>query len=157
VYTTLSLPPRQFSIPLDMLLMAAAQQANKTLFGLETLAEQTAAFEDIPLEDQTGLLREVVCHYEQLQQDTEELVAAYAHNDLRELYRLAHRYASPVKDRLLDSLLIERNRRMVERLQKHLRDGRTFVAIGALHLPGPQGVLSLLVAGGYRVRPLDAQ
>ncbi len=156
VYTTLSLPARQFSLPLDMVLMTTAQQADKKAFGLETLSEQTDAFEQISLKDQTELLRDVVCHYEQLQQDTEDLVAHYSRGDLRGLYRIAHRHDSPLNDRLLEGLLIKRNRRMVDRLHRHLQDGRAFVAIGALHLPGPEGVLALLVARGYRVKPLAA-
>jgi uncharacterized protein YbaP (TraB family) len=43
---------------------------------------------------------------------------------------------------------------MAHRLFIPLRDGRLFVAVGALHLFGSNGLLSLLHAQGYRVRRL---
>jgi uncharacterized protein YbaP (TraB family) len=41
--------------------------------------------------------------------------------------------------------------RMVERMQPQLRAGNAFVAVGALHLYGEQGILGLLQRDGYRV------
>jgi len=48
-------------------------------------------------------------------------------------------------------LIIDRNRRMVERMAKLLRQGNAFVAVGALHLPGAHGILQLLSDEGYQV------
>lgn len=48
-------------------------------------------------------------------------------------------------------LLDERNRLFVARMRKHLDQGQALVAVGALHLPGPEGILALLQAAGYRV------
>ena len=44
-------------------------------------------------------------------------------------------------------LVDERNTRM----EPYLKKGQAFIAIGALHLPGKAGVLSLLAQKGYRV------
>jgi uncharacterized protein YbaP (TraB family) len=44
-----------------------------------------------------------------------------------------------------------RNHRMVERMTKSF-DGGAFVAIGALHLPGEDGVLALLEQRGYAIK-----
>ena len=52
---------------------------------------------------------------------------------------------------LFRSLLVERNLRMVGRMQPLLAAGNTFVAVGALHLYGEQGILNLLRRAGYRV------
>jgi uncharacterized protein YbaP (TraB family) len=40
---------------------------------------------------------------------------------------------------------------MAHRLFIPLREGRLFVAVGALHLYGPKGMLALLREQGYRV------
>ncbi len=45
----------------------------------------------------------------------------------------------------------ERNRTMVERMAPRLGEGGAFIAIGALHLPGETGLLSLLAAQGYQI------
>jgi uncharacterized protein YbaP (TraB family) len=51
----------------------------------------------------------------------------------------------------MERLLFQRNRRMVERMAVRLAEGNAFIAIGALHLPGDQGVLALLEQQGYEV------
>jgi hypothetical protein len=43
---------------------------------------------------------------------------------------------------------------MVERLRPRLAEGGAFVAVGALHLPGEEGILRLLERQGYRVTRL---
>jgi|LNFM01.1.fsa_nt_gb uncharacterized protein YbaP (TraB family) len=155
VYTTLSLPVEQQGPPLDLLLMNIAEQGGKTLFGVETLAEQLAVFERLSAADQITLLRETVCHYDALQHDLQTLVTAYAAGDLAQLYREAQRYESPVQRRLMATLLDERNVRMANRLLPQFESPGTFVAIGALHLPGPGGLLERLTQAGFRVRALD--
>jgi uncharacterized protein YbaP (TraB family) len=43
---------------------------------------------------------------------------------------------------------------MSERMQQYLQQGKVFVAVGALHLPGEDGLLNLLEQQGYTVRRL---
>jgi uncharacterized protein YbaP (TraB family) len=43
---------------------------------------------------------------------------------------------------------------MAFRMQRELRRGRAFVAVGALHLYGDRGVLALLEEDGYRAERL---
>ena len=155
VYTTLSLPPGQRDLPLDLQLMLRAQAADKPVFGIETLAEQTALFADLSTADQLALLRETVCHWEAQQRDMRKLVDAYVVGDLGGLYREAMRYESPAQRRLLAGLLDERNARMAERLAPRFATPGTFVAVGALHLPGPGGLLERLSAAGFSVRAID--
>ena len=155
VYTTLSLPAEQQGPPLDLLLMQLAQQAGKDLFGVETLAEQLAVFERLSMADQVELLRDTVCHYAAQQRDLRSLIEAYTAGDLARLYAEAMRYDSPAQSRLMSTLLDERNARMATRLMPQFGSPGTFVAVGALHLPGPGGVLERLIAAGFRVRALD--
>ena len=51
-------------------------------------------------------------------------------------------------------VVVNRNRRMLERIQPRLREGNAFIAVGALHLPGKDGLLTLLRNKGYRVSPV---
>jgi hypothetical protein len=52
---------------------------------------------------------------------------------------------------LMQRLLDERNIRMADRADVLLKNGRAFIAVGALHLYGERGVLALLANRGYRV------
>jgi len=58
----------------------------------------------------------------------------------------------PADAALLDSrVLLDRNRRMAQRMARRLFEGNAFIAVGALHLPGDGGVLQLLQQQGYTV------
>jgi uncharacterized protein YbaP (TraB family) len=51
-------------------------------------------------------------------------------------------------------LLFQRNKRMVARMIPLLDRQSTFVAVGALHLPGTSGILHLLELQGYKVKAI---
>jgi len=44
---------------------------------------------------------------------------------------------------------------MAERMEPWLKQGGAFIAVGALHLPGEQGLIRLLRQRGYSVRVVD--
>ncbi len=150
-YTTLSLPPGQVAMPLDLLLLASARQAGKPVFGLETLHEQAGVFDALSAADQKFLLLETVCNYAVFQRDIDKLIGSYVEGNLASLVRLSLQYESPITDRFLDAVVVQRNLRMVERMLPQLREGNAFIAIGALHLPGEHGVLELLERRGYKI------
>lgn len=150
-YTTLSLPPDQHAPPLDLMLLETALAAGKTVSGLETLDEQIAVFDGLSDREQLELLELTICHYDRFQAEVDEMIAYYEAGDLAGMMRMAERYDSPLHTRFMDVLLRQRNHRMVERMRARLERGGAFVAIGALHLPGPEGVLKLLQSDGYRI------
>jgi len=154
-YTTLSVPPGQTTMPLDLFLLAVAQQAGKATFGLETIDEQVAVFDDLTMSDQRELLTQTVCHYDKLQAEIEKMIEHYLARDLAAMMRMSMRYQSPLQDRFMDVLLWQRNVRMTERMIPHLQKGGAFIAIGALHLPGVGGVLDLLRERGYSATALQ--
>lgn len=129
--------------------------------GLETLAEQMRAFTNLTLAEQR----------EMLAQDLEETPAQTV-DDVKALHRLwrvgdadaisawsgakSERLASSkAAARALDNKIVfERNRRFTTRMVQLAAPNRpVFVAIGALHLGGPKGVLALLRERGFVVDP----
>jgi uncharacterized protein YbaP (TraB family) len=56
---------------------------------------------------------------------------------------------------LADRLLTNRNRKWIPKIEGYLHSGKTyFVVAGAAHMGGPNGVLALLRARGYRIEQL---
>jgi uncharacterized protein len=127
--------------------------------GLETLAEQMRAFTNLTRAQQQEMLAQ------DLAQTPGETVA-----DVKELHRLwragdadaiaawdtakSERLAqSKAVARALDNKIVyERNRRFTTRMLVIAAPNRpVFVAIGALHLGGPKGVLALLRQRGFVV------
>ncbi len=154
VFTTLSLPAGQAGVPLDLALMSSARTAGKEVLGLETIQEQIAIFESIPEPDQIEILRELACHYEQFQSDIEQMVQFYTSRELFKLVQLSLKYQSEEKQAFLDALLWQRNERMVQRLAPILEQGKAFIAVGAMHLPGERGILQQLERQGFAVQSI---
>lgn len=157
VMLMLVMPRQDPEQALDQMLLRAARQQNKTLHYLETVDDQVAAFEGMTAADQVALLRHTVeTHSEQAAQ-TGKLLEAYLQRDLGLMWRISEAGSAdrpdlkPVNEVFAQRLLFDRNSRMVERMQPQLRQGRAFIAVGALHLYGDRGILSLLQQEGYRI------
>jgi uncharacterized protein len=140
--------------PLDMVLLSLAQQNGAAIAGLESLKEQADIFSDLNMEEQVKLLTDTVCHYDMVEQDFAVMKSLYLKRDLGGLYNYAQRYSmsdQPVYQKLMKKLIDDRNNTMVDRMQTMLDKGSAFIAIGAMHLTGKQGVLALLEKRGYSI------
>ena len=157
--TALSMPVPETGVVLDMVLFQRAQQEGKQLHGLETIAEQLEVFEGLPLNDQVALLRDAVEQFAKIDALYAELLAAYKRQDLAALMAINEAAMATGDQRLAREfqrrLIVDRNKRMAERLEPYLKQGGAFVAVGALHLPGGQGLLRLLVRRGYTLTAVD--
>jgi uncharacterized protein len=140
--------------PLDMVLLSIAKQNGADVAGLETLKEQGEIFTNLDLQEQAILLIDTVCNYDLIERDFEVMKSLYLKRDLNGLYNYAQRYTindKPVYQKLMKKLIYDRNHTMAKRMQKTLEKGNAFVAIGAMHLAGKDGVLALLEKQGYQV------
>lgn len=156
VVTLLSSPPSETGEFLDMLLFHRAVADSKRIEGLETMTEQLAVFDALSETDQVTLLRETLATRAQLPLIFEALIAAYVERDVDKLQHLSEQHLADTDPRLAalfqEVVIDSRNRRMVERMEPLLAEGGWFIAIGALHLPGDQGVVALLRERNHRIR-----
>jgi uncharacterized protein YbaP (TraB family) len=156
--TTLSVPPPETGMMLDLVLFQKAQEAGKQLHGLETIQEQLGVFDSMSESDQIRLLRDAVDNLDKIDRMNAEVLVLYKRRDLAGMLALNERYMNegdPAVSRDLEQrLIVDRNRTMVERMQPYLEAGNAFVAVGALHLPGDQGLLGLLDQRGYTLKPV---
>ena len=155
VFTTLSSPKKETGVFLDIALSKQAKQQGKPVCGLETAEEQVAVFEAATTEDQVVLLRETVRQYPELPKQFAQLLDRYLARDLAGLVTLSEENipkdpeVKRVYQTLLKRLLDQRNTRMRERMMAKLEVGRAFIAVGALHLPGENGLLHMLHGRGF--------
>ncbi len=160
IATTLSVPVPEGGVVLDTLLYSLAQQQGKPLYGLESAKEQIAIFDGLSAADQRLYLRDTLEQLSIIPQLHEELLKAYLDRDLAALKAISDQIpqgseaAADLSRRLMVAAIDERNHRFVERMDKRLHEGGAFFAVGALHLPGEQGVLRLLERKGYAVSPV---
>jgi hypothetical protein len=157
VMMTLAGPRKRGGLFLDMALQARATRQGKATYGLETMQEQIAVFNGMSLDDQVVLLRDAVETVGLSGGAMEQLAQAYLRRDLAALQSLQEKHKpadARVYDDMMRRLLTQRNRAMAERMRPRLREGNAFIAVGALHLPGNDGLLRLLTGDGYRVSRL---
>jgi len=152
-FLLMNYPPDQGEA-LDLVLLTLAKQNGASVAGLETLKEQGDIFSELNLSEQVILLTDTVCHYETVEEDFVVMKEFYLKRDVGGLYRYAQRYSmndKPVYKKLMKKLIVDRNKLMVNRMQTMLEKGSAFIAIGAMHLTGKEGVLALLEKHGYSV------
>jgi len=150
-------PPVAGAITLDAMLLDEARTRRMRIVSLEWVDEQIAAFDGIPLATQVALLRHVLANREALAAEGSAIVDAWLRRDLAGIGRLAEdagrRYPAVARDyrTLARHIITNRTVLMHHRLVLPLREGRVFVAIGASHLPGEEGLLRMLERDGYTV------
>ena len=142
--------PPESEDALDLVLLSLARKNGASVMGLETLEEQMQLFDQLTLEEQVTLLTDTVCHYDVVENDFAVMKQLYLQRDLAALFQHGNRF-DMIDEALMRRLIQDRNHSMVERIQTILPKGKTFVAIGAMHLSGDDGVLALLEQQGYKV------
>lgn len=121
------------------------------IYGLERIDEQIAVYDRLSLDQQIALLEAAVAENPRIDCWWEEVIKpAWLARDTATLHALMPRTIAG-DDVLWRRLIVERNARMVERMEPRLREGDALIAVGAAHLPGERGILALLEARGYRI------
>ena len=143
---------------LDHVLYELAAKHVTDLYQVETLEELMAAYYDFPQDAQVALLKDRLEAHDQLPVIAEKMTAAYLREDLHSMFDLSARFISPDSlkkgyDKIyFKHVLNIRNIVMAHYMLAPLRRESAFIAIGALHLYGEQGVLRLLEDYGYSLR-----
>jgi uncharacterized protein len=137
----------------DVKFAEMAGQQGKEVLGLETLEEQLAALDKIPLDQQVKELVEMAREPDEAQKEISTLLTAYKSQDLPLLMKLMHESKFDSDSETVDEeLLNKRNSRWIPVIEKAAQEKSTFFAFGAGHLGGPKGVVSLLREKGYTVK-----
>ncbi len=127
------------------------------LVHLETLEDQLAALDCTPAVDYAAVLRQRLADPQALRAETERALAFYRAGNLPGWFADINAMsgldapARVVEQRARDCLVNQRNTRWIEELEPLLREGGCFVAVGAIHLTGPNGLLAGLARRGFTV------
>jgi len=152
----LNMPRSQGGEFLDRILYQRAVARGLPVYGLETIPEQIAVFDSMPLNQQIELLDQALANFASMPAMIQSVIDLYQARDLAGLQAINDQQMQPSDAKFADEveqrLIIRRNHRMVQRMQARLQEGYAFIAVGALHLPGEQGILNLLEQQGYLVK-----
>lgn len=158
--TASMLSEQQFSscdhmISMEQLIMQEAKKSNVSIKGLETMGFQLGIFDKIPYKLQAKQLYQMINQANDKSDRSELhlLTQAYRQQQLEKLEAMTKKEDMGMTN-FMDIMLYNRNVDWAEKLQLLMPGKSLVVAVGAGHLPGNKGVISLLRKAGYKVEPV---
>jgi uncharacterized protein len=146
----------------DKLIANIARENKIKIVGLESIMEQLDVPDGLPLETERDLLATALRQADHGEDVAETAIARYIEGDIGGLLAWMQS-AEPIPcvakaqtpPAFLDRLITLRNYRMRDRALPLLKRGGAFIAVGAAHLPGKEGLLSLFEKAGYKVETVE--
>ncbi|WP_297832181.1 TraB/GumN family protein [Thermomonas sp.] len=147
----------------DIRLQRIAGGMGKRLVHLESLEDQLRALDCVPTGQQAQVLAERLQKPMFLKLDSAEAMAAYRARDLDAWLTDVDRMdglsdaAKQIERRSRLCLLEDRNARWIDAIEDLYRRQSALVAVGALHLAGPDGLIARLRRDGFKVEVIPLQ
>jgi hypothetical protein len=147
----LECPPASY----EMSLVQLAKTNEQEVLGLETVKEQMDAIDAFPQEDMADMLLDYIQNFEDTREDFEGMIAAYNQQDPDALLEeMNEQLEESGSEQFNEIMLVQRNHKWIERIGNIASEKSSFFAVGAGHLGGPDGVITLLKEAGYTVTPI---
>jgi uncharacterized protein len=151
---------------LDKRVIALAGDQGLPVRALEPYDTLFKMFGTMPAEDQLSMIRSTLLFEDQAEDFSFTLAEAYFAEDSRTMWEFMRRISREVPGitpeqsdaefaRLEEALINARNRSWIPVIEGAAADGPVFVAFGALHLSGDEGVLNLLDQAGWVLERLE--
>lgn len=132
---------------MDAWFQEKAELLNKEIIALESIAQQTKAIEEIPYVEKENNISLALS-------DKQVLHELYLDGRIDLIDRLIKGGLSGNKEAYI-KLIENRNVAIAANIARYCMDGPVFFAVGAGHLYGEKGLLSLLREKGYKLRPIQ--
>ena len=141
---------------LDIHIQSEATKEQKPVFGLETVDDQIhILFGATSLQRQADDLLCSLKNMDKMMALIPEQIEDYNQGNLDELYRqFKDDDICPSSPSETAAIYNDRNQAWMKKLPEMMKDKPAFIAVGALHLAGEDGLLNLLEQAGYRVEPV---
>ncbi len=145
---------------LDKKIAEDAVAGGKQLVGLETMQQQLQAMNDLPVKFHLKALIDTLDLGKRMDDITATMLDLYASGDIGMIVPMLSATTADTGGSASDyaafeqRIVTDRNHVMAARSASSFARGGVFMAVGALHLPGKEGVIALLRDEGYTVTPV---
>jgi uncharacterized protein len=129
-----------------------AKAQKKEVKGLETIEDQMGVFDKIPDSVEAQMILEMIRTMPEQRKQMAQMVDSYKKENISQLSEQMSE--SPEWKGFEDILLANRNRNWIGIMESAMKQGTQIFAVGAGHLPGKEGVITLLRQAGYTVAPV---
>jgi uncharacterized protein YbaP (TraB family) len=131
-----------------------AMESKVEIKGLETLEEQLSFFDNLTKEQQAEMVMEGIREMQKSIEFSKKVQQVYARQNVDSLYNMLHENGGIITSE--EKLFIDdRNKKWIPQIRESLASKRTFIAVGAGHLGGPNGLIRLLEKEGYTLSPVE--
>jgi len=138
----------------DMHFADEAEALHKPVTGLETAQFQLGMLAKLPDQAQQAMLVQSLEDSADADKQMQAMMDAWRRGDVALLDKQLQAEFGPYPD-IYQAILVKRNHSWVPKLESLASSGRQyFVVVGALHLVGPDGVLTSLEKDGYKIEQL---
>lgn len=141
---------------IDLYFAKKANQLGKPIVSLESIQDQLNMLLTMPNEN--AFLQYTLLDLENLEHFMNEIITAWKSGDASLLYQILIAPYENIKEYqpFIRKLLYNRNLRMASQIRKFLKSDQTwFVVVGAGHLLGDKGLISLLEKKNYTITQLE--
>ncbi len=144
----------------DAFLGQMAQTQGKQIVALETMISQLKAMDGLPEAASLKGLMQTVTLGARLDDLFETMIQLYLQEETALVWALMRRVSADGFAAAQDhaqyaefqrEIVVRRNHTMAQEAEKHIAKGSAFIAVGALHLPGEEGMVNILAQKGYRL------
>jgi len=147
---------------LDTILVEQAKADQVKVAGLESISQQVEALDHLGTDDDRALLRSTIMQMRHADDLVETAIRRYVEGDLGALVAwmrspdiVLGSEAARTPPAFLDLLLDARNEAMLPKITSYLNEGGAFIAVGAAHLPGEQGLAALIEKQGFTLERIE--
>jgi uncharacterized protein len=141
---------------LDMYFQEEGRRQGKNILALETVeAQMWMLYDSETVQEQAKDLLEIVRDRDNILKASEEVTEGWRTEDLDRMAAAANGMMDSYGS--TEVLLRARNARWMDILPKSMKKGTQFIAVGALHLTGDDGMIQLLRDKGYTLTPVPGK
>lgn len=141
---------KQYIKSLDAHIWEKAKSLKMECSGIESLEEQISILRNIPIDLQVKMLKDLSRDVRKFQESVSQLRKLYINQDIKRLYKLTKKSLGSLRR----EMLYKRNVIMANRIADEMSNIKTFYAVGAAHLYGEKGILTLLKRQNLKITGL---
>lgn len=143
------------TMALDQELMIRAEAQGKTLCSLESFDEHIQTIDKVSTVEYVNQLLYCIGNYREVKEGLSALIEFYHNGQVEEIESLFQKWSWIMLPSAVESAFItDRNLRWLPVMERAMEEGSTLFAVGAAHIMGDQGILSLLRNKHYTIQML---
>ena len=137
----------------ELALFERAMVYGRPIVGIERVEEQLAIFDSIPYRKQVEDILKMISEQSNTSDVLDTLISLYKEEEMENITRFMFDYYRN-DSLMMEYLLYQRNEKWIPRILEQAEEKVSLIAVGAGHLGGERGILSLLRKRGYILKPV---